>query len=63
MARFIANVNGDWWEFTDKQPLYFLDTDTLTEEQRKDVSESLDADKFEYVIMEYGRKVTIDGSL
>jgi len=63
MAIFMANVNGDWWEYTENQPLYVLDTDTLTEEQKADVRESLDSDKFEYVIMEYGRKVRIDGSL
>lgn len=63
MAIYIANVNGDWWEFTSDQPLYVLDTDLLSHEEEEYVNESLDSDKFERVIMEYGKRVNINGSI
>jgi hypothetical protein len=62
MTKYIANVNGDWWEHTPDSPLFILDTDDLTAGQfdaiMEDVGE-LEGDKFEDVIREYGKQVTL----
>ena len=36
MAMFIANENGDWWEFRPTDVLYILDTDDLPEDVAKE---------------------------
>lgn len=65
MAIYIANENGDWWEFTPDECLYVLDTEKLTADQKEyleddyDIEESnlnelVDLDKFEKLIWEIG---------
>jgi hypothetical protein len=62
MTVYIANSNGDWWEHTSDSRLFILDTADLTQGQfdaiMEDVGE-LEGDKFEDVIREYGKKVTL----
>ncbi len=63
MTKYITNVNGDWWSFTPNQPIWVLDTDELTEEQFHDIMDEygeMEGDKFEYVIQEYGKRITLD---
>ena len=36
MAMFIANENGDWWQFRPEDVLYILNTDDLPEEIAKE---------------------------
>jgi len=63
MTVYIANVNGDWWEHQSNFPLYVLDTKNLTQGEfdaiMEDVGE-LEGDKFEDVIREYGKQVTLN---
>ena len=59
---YVANENGDWWEFHDEQVIYFLDVDTLTDEQKDDIASEYGddwemGDKFERVIEQYGKQV------
>lgn len=61
MTVYIANVNGDWWQYDPTHPIYVLDTDKLTPSQLNDIMDEygeLEGDKFEYVIQEYGKQVT-----
>jgi hypothetical protein len=62
MAIYIANVNGDWWEYHPEHPLYVLDTDNLNDVQISEIEDnwgSIGADKFEQVIMQYGETVSL----
>ena len=62
MAIYISNVNGDWWEHDTTNPIYVLDTDNLTAEQTSVIMEyhgGFCEDKFEDVIMAYGKQVTL----
>jgi len=60
MAIFIANQNGDWWEYDPKDVLYVLDTDDLPEEVAEEWREEdgritwTDWD----VVYEYGKTVS-----
>ena len=36
MAIFIANENGDWWEYQPNSVMYVLDTDDLPEDVGSD---------------------------
>jgi len=59
---YVSNENGDWWEFDDEQVIYFLDVDTLTDEQKDDIASEYGddwecGDKFERVIQHYGKRV------
>lgn len=56
MALIIANENGDWWGFDERDVLYILDTDDLPEEEKKNFDESGDMDDF--LIWEYGKPVS-----
>lgn len=65
MAIYIANENGDWWEFNPEETIYVLDTDKITKEV-KDILEDeysyVEGDGFysdgiEDAIMEYGTPV------
>ena len=62
MAIFIANENGDWWEYQPKSVMYVLDTDDLpeevAEEWRDEDGEISWAD--EDLIQEYGKMVSQD---
>lgn len=60
MAVYIANVNGDWWEYDSRQPLYILNTEELSQVQIDEINEEhygFENDKFENVIMDYGTAV------
>lgn len=66
MTRYIANANGDWWEYHVTQPLYLFDTDILTAEQFANIideHEGLENDKFEDVIMEHGVPVSLEAGI
>lgn len=58
MAVYVTNVNGDWWQFSEGQPLFVLDTDELPEQLLDEIADNIGEDKFENVIMEYGRQVS-----
>ena len=63
MTIYIANVNGDWWQYDPTHPIYVFDTDKLTQGQFDDIMDDvgeLEGDKFEDVIREYGQQVTLD---
>ena len=51
MSLYIANENGDWWEFNPGDVLYAMRPEDCP------ADESPDNDKFEYVIMENGIEV------
>lgn len=51
MSLYIANENGDWWEFNPNDVLYIMRPEDCP------VDESPDNDKFEHVIMENGTTV------
>lgn len=57
---YIANVNGDWWSYDSRDPLFILDTDELDAVQMSEIIDEYDGlenDKFENVIHEFGRTV------
>ncbi len=58
MAVYVTNVNGDWWYCSEGQPLFVLDTDELPEQLLDEIADNIGEDKFENVIMEYGRQVS-----
>ncbi len=68
MSIFIANENGDWWEYKPDQALYILNTEDLSEEDYEEVVErwgNLDGsedypDKLEKAIWEYGHAVFLE---
>ena len=65
MTIYVSNVNGDWWTFEPGQPLFVLDTAALTEQDMRDIledHEGFENDKFEDVIIGYGKKVYLDGN-
>lgn len=51
MSLYIANENGDWWEFNPNDVLYIMRPEDCP------FDESPDNDKFERVIMENGTTV------
>lgn len=60
MAIYLSNVNGDWWEYDSRQPLYILDTDELNAVQMSEIIDEhggFGEDKFEDVIMEFGKTI------
>lgn len=60
MAIYISNINGDWWQFHEGHPLFVLDTNELPEEVLAEISDGIEEDKFENIIMEYGREMALD---
>ena len=62
MTIYIANVNGDWWEFHPEHPLFVLDTDKIDPELWEAIQEDheLEGDKWEDAIMDHGVKVYIN---
>lgn len=60
MTIYITNVNGDWWEYDSRDPLYILDTDDLSAVQLSEIideHDGLENDKFENVIHEFGKPI------
>jgi hypothetical protein len=62
MAIFIANENGDWWEYQPNSVMYVLDTDDLPDEV---ADEWRDEDgqitwTDEQTVWEYGKMVSQD---
>lgn len=62
MAIFIANENGDWWEYQPNSVMYVLDTDDLPEdvadEWRDEDGQITWTD--EQTVWEYGKMVSQD---
>lgn len=62
MAIFIANENGDWWEYQPNSVMYVLDTDDLpdevADEWRDEDGEITWTD--EQTVWEYGKMVSQD---
>lgn len=60
MALFIANENGDWWEFRPGDNLYILDTDDLPEEVAKEWQDESTGEFWadEQLIWEYGKDIS-----
>ena len=57
---YLANVNGDWWEYDSRDPLFVLDTDELNAVQMSEIIDEHSGfceDKFEQVVMEFGKTV------
>jgi hypothetical protein len=57
---YLANVNGDWWSYDSRDPLYILDTDELNAVQMSEIVDEHDGfegDKFENVIHEFGKPI------
>ncbi len=70
MAIFIANENGDWWEYQQDGALWVLNTDDLNERQMAEIEEkwgpidgsNLDyPDKLERAIWQYGHQIYFEG--
>ncbi len=65
MSIFIANANGDWWQYIPGQALWILNTEDLSEQDRAELAETwgdLDGsedypDKLEKAIWKYGHAV------
>ena len=68
MAKYVANVNGDWWQYHNEHPVYVLDTDNLSPDLIEriedytgmDFAEVLEQDGFDEIITEFGTKVQLD---
>ena len=56
MSIYIANTNGDWWEYHDGDPLFVLRTEDIPEGIEDD---EIEGDKFEDIIIEYGKQLQI----
>ena len=55
---YLTNVNGDWWAYDSRDPLYVLDTDMLDAVQLSEIVDEhygLENDKFEDVIKQFGK--------
>jgi hypothetical protein len=59
MSTYIANSNGDWWEYHDGDPLFVLKTQDIPEHIELD---EIEGDKFEHIIIEYGKQLQIGAS-
>ena len=60
MMIYLANVNGDWWAYDSRDPLYVLNTDNLNAVQFAEIVDEhggLENDKFENVIHEFGKPI------
>lgn len=60
MTIYLTNINGDWWEYDSRHPLYVLDTDDLSAVQLSEIVDEhggLENDKFEDVIHEFGKPI------
>lgn len=68
MAIYLANVNGDWWEFRKEHPIYVLDTDKLSPETVAhiedytglDLADVVEQHGFDQIITEFGDKIQLE---
>ena len=62
MAIFIANENGDWWQYEPGRSMFILDTDDLPEGVAKDWQDENGDIEWtdEQTIWEYGKVVSQD---
>ena len=62
MAIFIANENGDWWEYQPNSVMYVLDTDDLPEDVAKEWEDEDGQITWtdEQTVWEYGKMVSQD---
>jgi hypothetical protein len=68
MAKYVSNVNGDWWEFHNEHPIYVLDTDKLSPETIEriedytgmDFAEVIEQDGFDEIITEFGTEIHLN---
>lgn len=62
MAIFIANENGDWWEYQPNSVMYVLDTDDLPEDVAEDWRDEDGQITWtdEQTVWEYGKMVSQD---
>ena len=62
MTKYIANENGDWWEYVEDSVLFVIDDqDEHIKQAMKEEEVSSDDDKFEKFIWQYGKAVEIGG--
>jgi hypothetical protein len=60
MTVYIANENGDWWEYTKDSVLYILnDENHGVKELMAEADTSPDSDKFEQFIQQNGEAIDI----
>lgn len=65
MPIYMANVNGDWWEFEEGQALFMLNTDNLSTEKLAEIEEEYDfvdgsgdyPEKLHRAIWEHGHQI------
>ena len=70
MPIYIANENGDWWEYRPTDKLYVIDTDKLSHDQQEKIiadwgfDDTLESafqhNKVERVLWQFGDTLTID---
>ncbi len=62
MAKYAANVNGDWWqvETTTSATVWMIDTDNLDAAQLEEMEQELEADKFHRFIWLNGQEMRLD---
>jgi hypothetical protein len=60
MTKYIANENGDWWEYIEDSVLFVIDdTEGHISKAMLEEDSSPDGDKFEKFIWKYGKAVEI----
>ncbi len=63
MTKYIANENGDWWEYVEGEGYLYVidDTEGHISKAMQEEDVSPDSDKFEKFIWQYGKAVEIGG--
>jgi len=60
MTKYIANENGDWWEYVEGSVLYVFDDNNLgAKELMSDADTGPEHDKFERFIQNNGEAIDI----
>ena len=60
MTVYIANENGDWWQYVKGETLYVIDTDSAEIKQAlADEDVQAGEDKFEHFIHQFGTRIDI----
>lgn len=60
MTVYIANENGDWWQYTKGETLYVIDTDNPEIQQALELEDvQAGQDKFEHFIHQFGTRIDI----
>ena len=60
MAVYVANENGDWWQYVKGETLYVINTDDAEIQEGLIVEDvQVGEDKFEHFIQRYGKPVDI----